>query len=670
MQAKPCWQITIIAVLLSLVVPASRTALTIGKSARHSMPRESASDQAGSPGAAPTKLAVLVGINDYKYPDRVPPLEGSVNDVEDMLQVLTTKFEFPRENILVLKNAEATHAAIISAIRDHLIARAKRGDIVVFQFSGHGSQMKDNTGKKISGLDETIVPYDSRDPQGAVFDISGAELHPLLLQLVQQTPNVTFILDSCHSGTLIRGARVRSIPPDTRTPPPLPSYAVGTTRGMGQAEDTAPLRYAFIAAASSKESAYEHVSEGEEHGVLTYFLAQQLRAAKVGATYRDVMDSVIGNVTANYPEQHPQLEGAEADQHIFGDAGSMARSYVRASPLDAHRVSLLVGQVEGATIGSIYEVYAPGSKKFALPEQPIAEAQLTTVGPFSSEGNIISGGKIAPASRAVEREHRYGRAKIRIYLDRLEASPVLQSIRDALQSLKYIDVVNDPAICHIQLRQVQGKIQALAADLSTLSPPVDVANSAIVSHVVGQINSWAKYFNVLSIRNAGSRIDLQFTIKGSQTRDPMVRVGKPDMGVFEGETVIATIQNNSEKDLYIAMLDLSSDGSISVVYPAEQGAHEVLTPGSTLVRTLTTFIPKGRSRVTDILKVFASYRPIDLSPLTQGTIRVVPADSGPPDPLQQLLADSAGLTRQVAPHATTLGSWTTVQRVLVVKRKG
>ena len=122
------------------------------------------------------KLALLVGINNYKYPDRISPLAGSVNDIEDLKAVLIGKFEFPPENVLVLKDAQATHAAIISAIQNHLIAKAQKDDIVVFHYSGHGSQMKDVTGKKISGLDETIVPYDSRDPAGQVFDISGAEL--------------------------------------------------------------------------------------------------------------------------------------------------------------------------------------------------------------------------------------------------------------------------------------------------------------------------------------------------------------------------------------------------------------------------------------------------------------------------------------------------------------
>src|SRR5260370_34413185 len=151
------------------------------------------------PPQPPAKWALLVGINKYKS-DKISELAGSLNDVEEMRQVLIGKFEFPPENIMVLKDSEATHAAIINAIQTHLITKTQPRDIVVFDSSGHGSQCRDVTGKMIRGLDETIVLWDSR--QSNIFDISGAELHPLLLLLAKKTKNVTFILDSCHSGTL------------------------------------------------------------------------------------------------------------------------------------------------------------------------------------------------------------------------------------------------------------------------------------------------------------------------------------------------------------------------------------------------------------------------------------------------------------------------------------
>ncbi len=161
----------------------------VGSAQPNAVAGQPAPQSSSSSTHTPTKLALLVGINDYQHPEQVSPLAGSLNDVEDMRQVLIGKFEFPPENILVLKDSQATHAGIIDAIRTHLIAKAQAGDIVVIHYSGHGSQMKDVTGKMISGLDETLVPYDSRDPEGKVFDISGAELHPLLVQLAAKTTN-------------------------------------------------------------------------------------------------------------------------------------------------------------------------------------------------------------------------------------------------------------------------------------------------------------------------------------------------------------------------------------------------------------------------------------------------------------------------------------------------
>ena len=50
-----------------------------------------AESQTPAPSGKPTKRALLIGINNYKYPDRVSPLAGSLNDVEDMRQLLDRK---------------------------------------------------------------------------------------------------------------------------------------------------------------------------------------------------------------------------------------------------------------------------------------------------------------------------------------------------------------------------------------------------------------------------------------------------------------------------------------------------------------------------------------------------------------------------------------------------
>jgi hypothetical protein len=642
--------------------------------------------QGGRPaGPAQNKLALLVGIDKYKYPNIVSPLAGAVNDVEDMKALLIGKYEFPPENILVLKNEQATHAGILAAIQSHLIAKAQKDDIVVMHYSGHGSQMKDVSGKKISNMDETIVPFDSRDPQGKVFDISGTELHALLRALSAKTRNITFVLDSCHSGTLVRGARVRGVPDDERTPPPLPAIQSGE-RGLHEVDSEPVPPFALIAAATSKELAFEHVGGGREHGALTWFLTQQLRNAKPNATWRDVMDVVISNVNANYPAQHPQLEGTQADNQIFGGTVALARSYVRASPIDRAKVLLEMGEVSGMTSGSTFDIYRPGTKTFGPPEKPVALAQVTAVRDFSSEAKLITGGPVPPGARAVERTHRYGRSRLRLYLRGKDSSETLQALAQALAPLPQMEVVSDASRCHLQLEESDGKILILSADGRTTSNPVSVTSAEPVEHLVRQMRSWAKWFNVLSIRSAFAGPEIQVKVRAGQggaSRDPFQNVGKADAVVSAGERVTIDIANTSSRDVYVTILDLSTDGSIAVIYPKVGGASELLKAGLSLSQNFTPFVPPGRSSVNDIIKVFASTKPIDLSPNTQTGIRDLRGEDAIDDPLNDLIAEADGISRGLMPEGSTgstdasatpdeprrVADWNTLQKTLRINRK-
>ncbi|MBR8835324.1 MAG: caspase family protein [Stigonema ocellatum SAG 48.90 = DSM 106950] len=161
----------------------------------------------------PRKLALLVGINEY--PDGLPRLYGCVNDVRLQKELLIHRFGFNPKDILTLTNQQATRKGILTAFEEHLIKQAKPGDVVVFHFSGHGSQVVDPDRDSPDGLNSTFIPIDSQLPPGfpasggAVQDIMGHTLFLLMYGL--KTDNVTVVLDSCHSGGGTRGNfRVRS----------------------------------------------------------------------------------------------------------------------------------------------------------------------------------------------------------------------------------------------------------------------------------------------------------------------------------------------------------------------------------------------------------------------------------------------------------------------------
>ena len=176
--------------------------------------------------STPRKLAMLVGIN--AYPDPISDLRGCLTDVELQYELLVHRFGFnPKDIIIVSDNAETndlkpTRANILRVFKEHLIAQAKPGDVVVFHYSGHGSLVKDPNPldtpecRKANNCDlnGTIVPNDPLPPQGTgseivVPDITGRTLF-LLMEAIK-TENLTVVLDSCFSGASTRGnALVRS----------------------------------------------------------------------------------------------------------------------------------------------------------------------------------------------------------------------------------------------------------------------------------------------------------------------------------------------------------------------------------------------------------------------------------------------------------------------------
>lgn len=124
----------------------------------------------------PTGRALLIGINNYLSP-QIRSLQGAVNDVETMAQILSTRFGFSKSQIKILVDKEATRDGILSALQN-FVGQAGPGDLLYIHFSGHGSQVKDFEGDEEDGMDETIVPYDGRT--GGIRDITDDEIGEIL----------------------------------------------------------------------------------------------------------------------------------------------------------------------------------------------------------------------------------------------------------------------------------------------------------------------------------------------------------------------------------------------------------------------------------------------------------------------------------------------------------
>ncbi len=98
------------------------------------------------------RKALLCGIN--AYPKQ--PLRGCVNDVQSLRDLLVRQFDFRPEDIHLLRDAEGVKSRVRKEWQ-WLTAGAAPGDTLVFHFSGHGSNVRDQNGDENDGRDECGV---------------------------------------------------------------------------------------------------------------------------------------------------------------------------------------------------------------------------------------------------------------------------------------------------------------------------------------------------------------------------------------------------------------------------------------------------------------------------------------------------------------------------------
>jgi hypothetical protein len=260
-------------------------------------------------GAGPTRRALVVGIDEYIPPEGIPSgdrnwsnLEGSVNDALEIQRMLVDRFDFAPADIRLLRNAEAKRAAILGGLDGWLLGDARPGDVRVFFYAGHGSQVRNSKSREADKLDETIVPVDANR---GVFDIRDKELAARFSAAVQRGVQLTVVLDSCHSGSAARGvqrSRARVVGNDARD-----------VADPSNPPDPIALGALVLSAAQDFQVAYETVDDsGTKHGAFSLALIRALRTAPPQQSIETVFRSVVSMIAADGHEQLPVLGANEA----------------------------------------------------------------------------------------------------------------------------------------------------------------------------------------------------------------------------------------------------------------------------------------------------------------------------------------------------------------------
>jgi uncharacterized caspase-like protein len=267
------------------------------------------------------KKALLVGINRYKIPGA--DLRGCVNDVKNMRAVLTRYFGFAGKDITTLTDFAATTKAMRGAIAK-LVQGAKKGDVLLFHYSGHGSNVPDKNGDEADHRDEILCPTD--------LDWKDPLLDDWLRSTFDKLPagaSLTVVMDCCHSGSNTRAI----LPPDF---PIIPRYlpnpwdlmaeesgrklrgklrgSLRRSRPAQRKSDVVNVSIPEVLVTGCRDTQTSADAEigGTFNGALTYNLVETMKASKGKLTYRQLHEGTLKRLRKGSFSQVPQLEGRAA----------------------------------------------------------------------------------------------------------------------------------------------------------------------------------------------------------------------------------------------------------------------------------------------------------------------------------------------------------------------
>lgn len=350
------------------------------------------------------KRAIVVSVSDYRHSAKNPEWHETFADKSliKMIEVLVNRLGFEITNIEILTDKEfqfnnngekwkvcseskkndrsckitalsPTSANIKKRFEEFLVNQTNPGDIALFYFMGHGQSIPDRedlNGKKdeADGCDETLVPIDYPNAKNPEKNIVDDEINDWATNLLSKSPkHVTFIFDSCQSGTANRGSEKNIIilggnPLDPCKPENMPkdsAFDFGKTNSFSQnKENNIPTNFVFLSASHDNQNA---VATEKVGGIFTAQLVEQLDRATPETTYQELMENVSNGINnlRNEDSRIGQIPKAQfsQDQKLFGGTVPPKSNFIAVKMDDKQRIILDAGRFHGTTKGSKFELY-------------------------------------------------------------------------------------------------------------------------------------------------------------------------------------------------------------------------------------------------------------------------------------------------------------------------
>lgn len=573
----------------------------------------------------PKKVALIVAIGNYPEGGRWKNL-SSGNDVKYIKGALI-KNGFNEKDIDTLLNQNATKDAIIKAL-DKLYERVEVGDIVYFQFSGHGQQIEDDNGDEADGYDEALVPYNAKatyDPvtyQGQNHlrdDILNEKLSKIRTK-IGANGSLVVLLDACHSGTATRGSEF-SITRGEATPFQSPEYptklkkiqlgaAAAREEGMFSSGKEKAANMIVFSASSPNQVNYETKDlNGLGVGSLSYAFAKALSSMREGTTYQILFEKVKANIQSGIPNQIPLIEGNIA-QEVFSGNYSKKEDIISVQRwVNDSTFYINAGMLNSLANGSNIKVYS-------LDGVAIAGAMVKQAGTFQSLCIAEKALKTSEAYSIKIEEVNYGDFSASVFIQSATGKVPLaikQQLETYIKPYPFI-ALNNNADIMLDITEAGGNYKINL---------VEKGDSIHFSRNIGADGKLStEDFNYLLDgikRNVRIKYFRSINDGGVFANDVKLEI-IPKKGTIGSEIQMKEedefsirITNNSTQILYYTIIDLMPNNDIKVLLPdeADEPADYALRPGESKIIEGVT-VDKGTPQGKEFFKAIFTKVPMDL----------------------------------------------------------
>ena len=272
------------------------------------------------------RRALLVGIN---YPGTTHELNGCVNDVNLMADVITEHYGFKdATQRRMLTDNSATTANILERL-EWLVEGAQAGDVLYFHYSGHGSQMVDQTYDddfEPDALDEIICPVDLNWRDKVIRDDDLKRI----FDTVPDGVNLTVVLDCCNSGGgldqlnqyqpygLARQV-IEANSPNKNRWLPMPDDIANRARGLELVSRDRTLQSRdvdstglLVSGCQSHQTSADAWIHDRYMGAATYYMFDNLRKHNWDVGYETLVNEMNNSMIQYGYTQRPELNGSNA----------------------------------------------------------------------------------------------------------------------------------------------------------------------------------------------------------------------------------------------------------------------------------------------------------------------------------------------------------------------